>query len=117
VSADSENWADRYIQQANDAPHLTPSEVSRLAGLAQEGDPLALTEVVDAHRRLVVSTTSKYTGRLELSKAFRLGDVGLTRAVNKFDHTKDVQFSTYAAWWIRQAITRGLNESTPPDAT
>jgi RNA polymerase primary sigma factor len=116
VSADSENWADRYIQQANDAPHLTPSEASRLAGLAQAGDSNALSEVVGAHRRLVVSTASKYTGRLDLVKALRLGDGGLTRAVEKFDHTKSFRFSTYATWWIRQAMTRGLSDSTPPQA-
>ena len=87
---------------------LAPQEARRLQWLADDGDD-AKSGLIQANLRLVVSIAKRYVGRgMQLLDLIQEGNMGLMRAVEKFDYTKGFKFSTYATWWIRQAITRSI---------
>ena len=92
----------------NNAEKLTRAEKRDLKILAREGKK-ARSHLLEANLRLVVSLAKRYTGRgMPLLDLIQEGNLGLIRAMEKFDYAKGFKFSTYATWWIRQAITRGM---------
>lgn len=98
-----------YLKEIGQIPLLTVEEEQELAKRVAEGDHSAKNQLTEANLRLVVSIAKKYSGRgLHILDLIQEGNTGLIRAVDKFDYTKGNKFSTYATWWIRQAITRAL---------
>jgi RNA polymerase primary sigma factor len=98
-----------YLREIGRVPLLTALEEVELAKRIAKGDKAAKDKMVEANLRLVVSIAKKYIGRgLDLLDLIQEGSSGLLRAVEKFDYTKGFKFSTYATWWIRQAITRAI---------
>lgn len=98
-----------YLREIGRVPLLTAQEEIDLAKRIAKGDKAAKDKMVEANLRLVVSIAKKYIGRgLDLLDLIQEGSSGLLRAVEKFDYTKGFKFSTYATWWIRQAITRAI---------
>jgi RNA polymerase primary sigma factor len=98
-----------YLREIGRVPLLTAAEEIELAKRIAKGDKSAKDKMVEANLRLVVSIAKKYIGRgLDLLDLIQEGSSGLLRAVEKFDYTKGFKFSTYATWWIRQAITRAI---------
>ncbi len=98
-----------YLKDIGKIPLLTPEEEVELAKRASEGDEAAKRKLVESNLRLVVSVAKKYVGRgLLFLDLIQEGNLGLIRAVEKFDYRKGYKFSTYATWWIRQAITRAI---------
>ena len=98
-----------YLKEIGQVDLLTPEEELALAKRVAEGDAQAKTQLTEANLRLVVSIAKKYSGRgLHILDLIQEGNTGLIRAVDKFDYTKGNKFSTYATWWIRQAITRAI---------
>ncbi len=104
-----------YLREIGQYPLLTALEERTLAKRIVEGDEEARNLLARANLRLVVSIAKKYVGRspdLTLLDLIQEGNLGLFKAVDKFDHTKGFKFSTYATWWIRQAITRALADQS-----
>jgi len=104
-----------YLREIGQYPLLTGVEERDLAKRILEGDGEARNLLARANLRLVVSIAKKYVGRspdLTLLDLIQEGNLGLFKAVDKFDHTKGFKFSTYATWWIRQAITRALADQS-----
>jgi RNA polymerase primary sigma factor len=98
-----------YLREIGRIPLLKTEDEIRLAKRIERGDQLAKRQLAEANLRLVVSIAKKYIGRgLSLLDAIQEGNTGLMRAVEKFDYKKGYKFSTYATWWIRQAITRAI---------
>lgn len=98
-----------YLKEIGQVKLLTPEEEAELAARVAAGDKEAKDKLTEANLRLVVSIAKKYSGRgLHILDLIQEGNTGLIRAVDKFDYTKGNKFSTYATWWIRQAITRAL---------
>jgi RNA polymerase primary sigma factor len=98
-----------YLREIGKIPLLTQEEEVDLAKKIESGDKQAKKRLAEANMRLVVSIAKKYIGRgLDLLDLIQEGNTGLLRAVVKFDYTKGFKFSTYATWWIRQAITRAI---------
>ncbi len=98
-----------YLKEIGQIKLLTAEEEVELAKLVSEGDQPAKDKLTEANLRLVVSIAKKYSGRgLHILDLIQEGNTGLIRAVDKFDWTKGNKFSTYATWWIRQAITRAI---------
>lgn len=98
-----------YLREIGKIPLITGEEEVGLAKRIEQGDKAAKDALAEANMRLVVSIAKKYIGRgLDLLDLIQEGNTGLLRAVEKFDYTKGFKFSTYATWWIRQAITRAI---------
>lgn len=98
-----------YLKEIGQVRLLTADEEIELAKRVAEGDQAAKNKLTEANLRLVVSIAKKYSGRgLHILDLIQEGNTGLIRAVDKFDYTKGNKFSTYATWWIRQAITRAI---------
>ena len=98
-----------YLREIGKIPLLTAEEEMVYATKALEGDKEATKRLVEANLRLVVSIAKKYVGRgMLFLDLIQEGNMGLIKAVEKFDVTKGYKFSTYATWWIRQAITRSI---------
>ncbi len=98
-----------YLREIGRIPLLNSEEEIRLAKRMGQGDITAKKRLIEANLRLVVSIAKKYIGRgLTLLDLIQEGNTGLLRAVEKFDYKKGFKFSTYATWWIRQAITRAI---------
>lgn len=98
-----------YLKEIGRVPLLSADEEVALALRIQKGDTEAKQELAEANLRLVVSIAKRYVGRgMQFLDLIQEGNMGLMKAVEKFDHTKGFKFSTYATWWIRQAITRAI---------
>ncbi len=98
-----------YLKEIGRVPLLTPEEETALAMRIIEGDNAAKKRLSEANLRLVVSIAKRYVGRgMQFLDLIQEGNLGLIKAVEKFDYTKGFKFSTYATWWIRQAITRAI---------
>lgn len=98
-----------YLKEIGRVPLLTSDEEIELAKRMAEGDPAARKRLSEANLRLVVSIAKRYVGRgMQFLDLIQEGNLGLIKAVEKFDYTKGYKFSTYATWWIRQAITRAI---------
>lgn len=98
-----------YLKEIGKVPLLTPDEEQELARRMAEGDEDAKRRMAEANLRLVVSIAKRYVGRgMLFLDLIQEGNLGLIKAVDKFDYTKGYKFSTYATWWIRQAITRAI---------
>ncbi len=112
VSTDS---VQMYLREIGRVPLLKGEEEVSLAKRIEKGDLMAKQKLTEANLRLVVSIAKKYVGRsanLSLLDLIQEGNIGLFRAVEKFDYRKGYKFSTYATWWIRQAITRALADQS-----
>ncbi|MBP0989813.1 MAG: RNA polymerase sigma factor RpoD [Oscillospiraceae bacterium] len=98
-----------YLKEIGRVPLLSPDEELELAERMATGDMEAQKRLSEANLRLVVSIAKRYVGRgMQFLDLIQEGNLGLIKAVGKFDHTKGFKFSTYATWWIRQAITRAI---------
>ncbi len=99
-----------YLKDIGKVPLLTAEEEVKYAKLMAEGEESARQKLSEANLRLVVSIAKKYVGRssMQLLDLIQEGNLGLLKAVEKFDYTKGFRFSTYATWWIRQSITRAI---------
>lgn len=110
ISADS---IQMYLREIGKVPLLSSEEELQLAKRKEKNDKEAMRRLIEANLRLVVSIAKKFTGRsLSLLDLIQEGNIGLFRAVEKFDYRKGYKFSTYATWWIRQAITRALADQS-----
>ncbi len=98
-----------YLKEIGKVPLLTAEQEQDLAQRMLEGDEEAKAQLIEANLRLVVSIAKRYLGRgMQFLDLIQEGNLGLIKAVDKFDHSKGFKFSTYATWWIRQAITRAI---------
>ena len=98
-----------YLKEIGNVPLLSTEEEIELAKRVEEGDEAAKKKLTEANLRLVVSIAKKYVGRgMPFLDLIQEGNMGLMKAVDKFDYSKGYKFSTYATWWIRQAITRAI---------
>ncbi|MBX9771335.1 MAG: sigma-70 family RNA polymerase sigma factor [Candidatus Obscuribacterales bacterium] len=102
-----------YLREIGRVKMVKPDEEIELARQIAKGDDKAKKKLIQANLRLVISIAKKYVNRgLPFQDLIQEGNVGLIRAAEKFDHTKGFKFSTYATWWIRQAISRGLADKS-----
>jgi RNA polymerase primary sigma factor len=111
--AGAEDTVRHYLKRIGKVPLLTKEDEVRLAKRIERADMAAKNSLIEANLRLVVSIAKRYTGRgLTLLDLIQEGNLGLIRAVEKFDWRRGFKFSTYATWWIRQAITRALADQS-----
>jgi RNA polymerase primary sigma factor len=111
-SGSTEDTVKTYLKEIGKIPLLIKNEELTVSKLIEAGDSRAKAILIQANLRLVVSIAKKYTGRgILFLDLIQEGNLGLIRAVEKFDYTKGFKFSTYATWWIRQAITRSIADN------
>lgn len=104
------NAINLYLQEIENIPLLTAEEEKELAKRIEDGDEEAKKRLIEANLRLVVSIAKKYLNRgLEFSDLIQEGNLGLIKAVEKFDYKFDYRFSTYATWWIKNSIIRAIS--------
>jgi RNA polymerase primary sigma factor len=109
VAAVTQDPLKLYVRQIGDGPLLTPQEERELARRKDDGDEAAKRRLIECNLRLVMSITRNYTkAGVPLLDLIQEGNLGLIRAVEKFDYKLGFKLSTYATWWIRQAVTRAL---------
>ncbi|MEK7464160.1 MAG: sigma-70 family RNA polymerase sigma factor [Patescibacteria group bacterium] len=111
IESDLPDAVQMYLKEIGRTPLLTSKEEKELAKRIEKKDELARKKLIQANLRLVVSLAKRYVNRsphLSILDLIQEGNIGLSRAVDKFDYHKGFKFSTYATWWIRQAITRAL---------
>ena len=111
----SSDLVQMYLREIGRVDLLSTEEEVSLAKRIEKNDPMAKQRLTEANLRLVVSIAKKYVGRshnLSLLDLIQEGNIGLFRAVEKFDYRKGYKFSTYATWWIRQAVTRALADQS-----
>jgi len=111
IDSDLPDAVQMYLKEIGKTPLLTSEEEKELAKRIEKGDESARQKLILANLRLVVSVAKRYVNRsqrLNILDLIQEGNIGLSRAVDKFDYRKGFKFSTYAMWWIRQAITRAL---------
>ena len=102
-----------YLMQIGQYPLLTQEEEIELSKKARQGNKMARDKLINSNLRLVVSIAKKYnTTYMTMDDRIQEGNIGLAKAVEKFDPTKGYKFSTYATWWIRQSITRGIADNS-----
>lgn len=108
----SDNIVKTYLEQMGNIPMLSRAEETRLAKLAYEGDEAAKAKLIEANLRLVVSIAKKYLNSgIDFLDLIQEGNIGLMKAVDKFEYKRGYKFSTYATWWIRQGITRSIADT------
>ncbi len=110
VQVNSDDPVKMYLKDIGKAPLLSPEEEVELAKRVLQGDEYAKAKLSESNLRLVVSIAKRYVGRsgMQFLDLIQEGNIGLIKAVEKFDYTKGFRFSTYATWWIRQSITRAM---------
>jgi len=109
ASVNTDDHVRMYLKEIGKVPLLSAEEETELAKRIEEGDELAKSRLAEANLRLVVSIAKRYVGRgMLFLDLIQEGNLGLIKAVEKFDYRKGYKFSTYATWWIRQAITRAI---------
>lgn len=111
IDSDLPDAVQMYLKEIGKTALLTPKEEKDLARRIEEGDEPSRKRLIQANLRLVVSIAKRYVNRsphLSILDLVQEGNIGLSRAVDKFDYRKGFKFSTYATWWIRQAVTRAL---------
>jgi RNA polymerase primary sigma factor len=107
-----DNIVKTYLEQMGNIPMLSIKEEARVAKLAFEGDEEARKTLIESNLRLVVSIAKKYTySGMDLLDLIQEGNLGLMKAVEKFEYKRGHKFSTYATWWIRQSITRAIADT------
>jgi len=115
VTDESSDLVQIYLREIGKVQLINAEEEIKLAKSIEKGDLISKQKLIEANLRLVVSIAKKYVGRshnLSLLDLIQEGNIGLFRAVEKFDYRKGFKFSTYATWWIRQAITRALADQS-----
>src|SRR6195256_4366391 len=106
---EGENGLNRYLREIGQIPLLTPEQEIELAARIKKGDPAARERMILSNLRLVVTIAHDYVYLgLSLLDLISEGNIGLTKAVERFDPTKGAKLSTYASWWIKQSIKRAL---------
>ena len=109
ISSTTQDPVKMYLKDIGKVPLLSAEEEIELAKRMEAGDEMAKKKLAESNLRLVVSIAKRYVGRgMLFLDLIQEGNLGLLKAVEKFDHTKGYKFSTYATWWIRQAITRAI---------
>ena len=100
-----------YLKEIGDSPLLNADEEVALAKRVEQGDEEAKNKLIESNLRLVVSVAKRYVGRgLPMLDLIQEGSLGLIKAVEKYDYKLGYRFSTYATWWIRQAVTRAITD-------
>lgn len=113
VSSEQEDPVRAYLKEIGKIPLLTPEEEAKLAEKAKSGDEEAKKQLAEANLRLVVSIAKRYGNRgMHLLDLIQEGNIGLMKAIEKFDYAKGYKFSTYASWWIRQALVRSIADQS-----
>ncbi|MBP1864693.1 RNA polymerase primary sigma factor [Clostridium tetanomorphum] len=109
----TEDYINMYLKEIGKVELLSAEEEIELAQRIEKGDEKAKEKLIEANLRLVVSISKKYVGKgMNFLDLVQEGNIGLMKAVDKFDYRKGFRFSTYATWWIRQAVTRAISDQS-----